>query len=58
MGIIFGLEKKLKQAGYKLTPARLAVIEVLETYSDHLSNKLFWLLRFVPVILRMIMKNS
>lgn len=28
----------MKQAGYKLTPARLAVIEVLETHPDHLSH--------------------
>jgi Fur family ferric uptake transcriptional regulator len=32
------LAKQLKQAGYKLTPARLAIIEVLETYSEHLSH--------------------
>lgn len=35
---IVGLSKNLKMAGYKLTPARLAVIEVLETYSEHLSH--------------------
>jgi len=32
------LAQKIKMAGYKLTPARLAVIEVLETIPDHLSH--------------------
>ena len=32
------LAQQLKQAGYKLTPARLAVIEVLETHTEHLSH--------------------
>jgi Fe2+ or Zn2+ uptake regulation protein len=30
--------QQLKQAGYKLTPARLAVIDVLESNSEHLSH--------------------
>ena len=38
MGKISHLADRLKQAGYKLTPARLAVVEVLETYPDHLSH--------------------
>ena len=38
MSSICNLAEKLKQAGYKLTPARLAVIEVLETYSKHLNH--------------------
>jgi len=33
-----GLAAKLKQAGYKLTPARLAILEVLETKTDHFSH--------------------
>lgn len=32
------LAEHLKKAGYKLTPARLAVVEVLETYHNHLSH--------------------
>ena len=32
------LAQKLKRAGYKLTPARLAVIDVLETSNDHLCH--------------------
>ena len=32
------LARQLKQAGYKLTPARLAVIEVLEKNHDHLNH--------------------
>lgn len=32
------LTRYLKQAGYKLTPARLAVIEVLESHLEHLSH--------------------
>lgn len=38
MSIICNLEEKLKTAGYKLTPARKAVIEVLETNPDHLNH--------------------
>lgn len=38
MSTIVGLSHNLRKAGYKLTPARLAVIEVLETYSEHLSH--------------------
>jgi len=38
MTSIVGLAERLKMSGYKLTPARLAVIEVLETYPDHLSH--------------------
>ena len=38
MSAIFGLAEKLKANGYKLTPARLAVIEVLETEPEHLSH--------------------
>lgn len=33
-----GLAVQLKRAGYKLTPARAAVIDVLESRSDHLSH--------------------
>jgi Fur family ferric uptake transcriptional regulator len=32
------LTHKLKQAGYKLTSSRLAVIEVLETHPEHLDH--------------------
>jgi Fur family ferric uptake transcriptional regulator len=32
------LTQKLKQAGYKLTGSRLAVIEVLETHPEHLDH--------------------
>jgi len=35
---ISGLCERLKKAGYKLTPARRAVIEVLESNHDHLSH--------------------
>jgi Fur family ferric uptake transcriptional regulator len=35
---ISGLRERLKKAGYKLTPARRAVIEVLESNRDHLSH--------------------
>lgn len=38
MSTITGLSQKLKKAGYKLTPARLAVIEVLENHPDHLCH--------------------
>jgi Fur family ferric uptake transcriptional regulator len=38
MSMIAGLAKKLKANGYKLTPARLAVIEVLENEPEHLSH--------------------
>lgn len=38
MSTICNLEEKLKTAGYKLTPARRAVIEVLETHPDHLNH--------------------
>lgn len=39
MSAICDLTTKLKTAGYKLTPARLAVIEVLETQpGEHLSH--------------------
>ena len=38
MSAICGLAKKIRRAGYKLTPARLAVIEVLESNSDHFSH--------------------
>ncbi len=31
------LAERLRQAGYKLTPPRLAVIQVLETQGEHLS---------------------
>ena len=39
MSTITGLSQQLKEAGYKLTPARLAVVEVLETYPEHLSHQ-------------------
>ena len=32
------LAQKLKQAGYKLTNSRLAIIEVLETHPEHLDH--------------------
>ena len=38
MSTICNLEQKLKTEGYKLTPARKAVIEVLETNPDHLNH--------------------
>lgn len=38
MSTIHTLAEKLKQAGYKLTPARLAVIKVLENHPEHLSH--------------------
>jgi Fur family ferric uptake transcriptional regulator len=39
MSTICDLIKKLKKAGYKLTPARLAVIQVLETHAGgHLNH--------------------
>jgi Fur family ferric uptake transcriptional regulator len=38
MAMISDLVEKLKQAGYKLTPARLAVIEVLESGPEHFSH--------------------
>lgn len=38
MSTISGLAQQLKKAGHKLTPARLAVIEVLETHPEHLSH--------------------
>lgn len=38
MSTIYGLAQQLKSAGYKLTRPRLAVIEVLETYPEHLSH--------------------
>ncbi len=38
MSIIIGLAEKLKRSGYKLTPSRLAIIEVLETHPEHLSH--------------------
>ena len=38
MTTISGLSERLKKAGYKLTPARRAVIEVLESNHDHLSH--------------------
>lgn len=38
MSAITDLAQQLKTAGYKLTRPRLAVIEVLETYGDHLSH--------------------
>ena len=38
MSSISGLAQQLKQAGYKLTRPRRAVIEVLETYPEHLSH--------------------
>jgi Fur family ferric uptake transcriptional regulator len=39
MSTITDLSHHIKEAGYKLTPARLAVIEVLETYPEHLSHQ-------------------
>ena len=36
---ISGLSQQLKKAGYKLTPARLAIAEVLETSPEHLSHE-------------------
>lgn len=38
MAIICDLAEKLKQAGYKLTAPRKAVIEVLEKEQEHLSH--------------------
>jgi Fur family ferric uptake transcriptional regulator len=38
MSSIVGLADQIKSAGYKLTPARLAVVEVLETNPEHLSH--------------------
>lgn len=38
MSKIANLAKNLKQAGFKMTPARLAVIEVLENEPEHLSH--------------------
>jgi Fur family ferric uptake transcriptional regulator len=38
MSIIVGLSEQLKANGHKLTPARLAVIEVLESEPEHLSH--------------------
>jgi Fur family ferric uptake transcriptional regulator len=38
MTTISGLAERLKKAGYKLTPARRAVIQVLESNHDHLSH--------------------
>jgi len=38
MSRICDLAKKLKKAGYKLTPARRAVIKVLESRPEHLSH--------------------
>jgi len=38
MSTICNLEEKIKSAGYKLTPARKAVIEVLETNHNHLNH--------------------
>lgn len=38
MSVIIGLAEKLKADGHKLTPARLAVIEVLENEPEHLSH--------------------
>lgn len=32
------IAQKIKEAGYKLTPARLAVIDVLESSHEHLSH--------------------
>lgn len=32
------LSEQLKRGGYKLTPARLAVVEVLESHPEHLSH--------------------
>ncbi len=38
MSTISNLAQKVKDAGYKLTSPRLAVIEVLETHPDHLNH--------------------
>ncbi len=38
MSHLTGLAQQLKKAGYKLTPARLAVVEVLESHHDHMSH--------------------
>ena len=38
MSTISGLAQQLKRAGYKLTPARLAVIDVLENHTEHLCH--------------------
>lgn len=38
MSTICNLAKKLKQAGYKLTLPRMAVIQVLESHPEHLSH--------------------
>jgi Fe2+ or Zn2+ uptake regulation protein len=38
MTTIYNLADKLNQAGYKLTPARLAIVEVLESNSEHFSH--------------------
>lgn len=38
MSTLSDLAEKLKEAGYKLTRPRLAVIEVLETTPDHLDH--------------------
>ena len=38
MSTVSGLSEQLKRTGYKLTPARLAVIEVLEAHHEHLSH--------------------
>lgn len=38
MSTISNLAQKLKAGGYKLTPARLAVIEVLEAEVEHLNH--------------------
>ena len=38
MTAISNLADKIKKAGYKLTPARLAVINVLENYPEHFSH--------------------
>jgi Fur family ferric uptake transcriptional regulator len=35
---ISGLAQQLKKAGFKLTPARLAVVQVLENSQDHLCH--------------------
>lgn len=39
MSTICNLAEQLKKAGYKLTPARRAVIEVLETETNHPSHQ-------------------
>ncbi|MCB9100431.1 MAG: transcriptional repressor [Anaerolineales bacterium] len=38
MSKIVNLANSLKKAGFKMTPARLAVIEVLENHPEHLSH--------------------